>query len=112
MLRQLHEECGQLQELEPLPESFASPVPDDDELPALGLQLPLVLDEDFLKLFRWQRTHKTTTPSDPTETPLYPIGGFVQRVDMTKDGMATRIIHRWPEDSIGERINPFREVTP
>jgi hypothetical protein len=35
----------------------------------------------------------------------YRVGGFIAHIEITRDSVSTKIIHRWP-DVIGERIEP------
>ncbi|MDY8110663.1 hypothetical protein U0C82_16085 [Fulvimarina sp. 2208YS6-2-32] len=40
------------------------------------------------------------------------IGGQVTLAEVSKSGVKTRVIHRWPEDQIGQRIEPKRSAKP
>jgi hypothetical protein len=42
---------------------------------------------------------------------VYGIGGFLQLTTITSEAVSSRVIHRWPEDKIGQRIVPIGSAT-
>lgn len=38
--------------------------------------------------------------------PIHMVGGFLQHTVVTRDGLSTRVVHRWANDRIGEKLAP------
>jgi hypothetical protein len=105
-----HHDVGSTPKVYGLPSLFCHPyphsdadrefvgIPSKDELIDIG-QFEIDID----RLLAWQRI---TGEPLADGTMMYGVGGFVQHTAMTKEGISTRIIHRW-DDPIGEPINPF-----
>lgn len=61
------------------------------------------LRANLIKLMELQRA-SLYPPILPGRTDRHIVGGFVQMTTVTELGISQRIIHRWPEDRVGEKI--------
>jgi hypothetical protein len=59
---------------------------------------------DLLTIMEMQRRRKV--PLRPGETAAHWVGGFALLTSITEAGISQRIVQRWPEDRIGQLINP------
>jgi len=88
-----------------------------EELAAIGFTpaVAQALGPDFLRqygvaLAEVMRRKKTTNWMAPDRPALHIIGGFLQLTTITAEGCATETLTTWPEDQIGQKINPFGQV--
>jgi len=94
-------------------DQFVAPMPSGDALATVGWKcIPKARDfdpvEDGIRLVSAQRlTAFPLRPDDKDSPVVHGVGGFVQLTTVAKDSLTTRIIHRWPEDTIGKRIEPL-----
>jgi hypothetical protein len=89
--------------LQELSETTINPPPSHLALDSVGWNYPEVFDVryDGLKLVQAQR--QTPMPFGDGSIGCV-IGGFIQHTTITRDQVRTRIVHRWPDDKLGERI--------
>lgn len=59
---------------------------------------------DLLTIMEMQRRRKV--PLRPGESAAHWVGGFALLTSITEAGISQRIVHRWPEDRVGQLINP------
>lgn len=63
-------------------------------------------DRDGPRILQAQRDRLEQTPSGSA---FHMVGGFGEATTVTRDGVKTRRICEWPEDSIGELITPTKK---
>jgi hypothetical protein len=89
--------------LEELSEVMVNPPPSHGALESVGWEYPnaINIERDGSKLVQAQR--QTPMPFGDGSIGCV-IGGFIQHTVVTSDQVTTRIVHRWPDDKLGERI--------
>lgn len=62
-------------------------------------------ERDGLPIFEEMRARRMTLDATrPEAAEGHGVGGFVDVTTITRDGLSKRILHRWPEDRVGEKI--------
>lgn len=52
-----------------------------------------------------QEQRGVSAPQGGREEPSYGVGGFAQLTMLSRDGIATQVVRRWP-DEVGRRLGP------
>lgn len=118
MLWQSTENCGMEARalLHPGPNHTGMPCHPDYRLADMGIRKPLpgetaesYLGSVGIELMEWGRRYPATSKhrrDDPPEAGF--LGGRLDLTVVDERGARVRTIHRWAEDKIGEKIDPFR----
>jgi hypothetical protein len=89
----------------PLPSAMASRPPIDLD-PSYD---EVRLRRGLIELMELQRA-SLYPPMLPGRTERHIVGGFAQMTTVTREGIYQKIIHRWPEDRVGEKIKPRQPI--
>ncbi len=68
------------------------------------------LAESAADLFEAFRRTRMQHLAHPNKHWLYGVGGHVDLTVVRADGVTTEMLREWPEDVVGRKINPFREL--
>lgn len=103
-------EGDSLGRLIPAGNCFVAPMPEMEDLAAVGYVAPQSPDEFRFEhhgvlMMEAQRRRKGANLARPDQPFLYGVGGFIEHTKVTRRGVNTRILKRWP-DKIGEKIAP------
>jgi hypothetical protein len=94
------------------PAGVINPLPNADALERAGWDLADWDDFDPERHgLAWIEAQRQT-PYDAPGLGPHNIGGFAQFTTVTRDGIASRILRRWPEDRIGQFIQPRAFAQP
>jgi hypothetical protein len=63
------------------------------------------LDPDLEAVRVLQIQRSALLPCGPDDVPMHTVGGFAEITTITERSIESRVVHRWPEDRIGERID-------
>jgi hypothetical protein len=89
-----------------------APQPSPSELNAAGLTVGGQFQDfrparDLLRIMEMQRLKPGATGSD-SEIEAHVVGGSAIMTEVTRDSISQRIVQRWPDDRVGERIKPLQ----
>ena len=94
-----------------LPAMHFAPTPSKESAARVGMPAPgepiLSAESLAIQAICAARLDRGATPDAPMDED-YSIGGFVHLTTLHRTGIASEIVHRWP-DVIGQPINPHRE---
>lgn len=88
--------------------TWSSAGPSPELMEQFGIRPPVESDNDVQRLFRMVCCARADSGGDTDEGLPFNAGGFVQLAHLTKNFAQSSILHRWPEDVIGEPIDPSR----
>jgi len=96
-------------ELQRMTRCFAQgAAPTGIDLVAYGpLSIDEGLEKDAVFLMESMRRQKMVNPASPDGEPRHSVGGHVDLTVVRADGYERRRLHEWPEDVVGQKIEPF-----